>query len=115
MKTKPIQTSISSGRLLVEWRKGARTRRTPQRAVEIVDPAVERTDERVAASALLVGDDPRPPMAADVVEGPDRSLLVAQDQRPFTDHVEGDVAALVRQIGEVAGDLPVAAEDMLAL
>ena len=56
MKMKPIQISRSSGispNRLVELGEGTRARGAPERAVEIVDPAVEGAHQRVPARALI--------------------------------------------------------------
>ncbi len=54
-------------------------------------------------------------MAADIVEGAHVAALSAQDERALADDVHGEVIARVRNVGDVAGDLPVLAEDMLLL
>ena len=52
-------------------------------------------------------------MAADIVEAAYGAFLIPQDQGALADNVHGDVIAGVRKVGDMAGDLPVLAEDML--
>ena len=99
--------------VLVERREAAWAGGTAQRAVEIVDPAVERTDQRVAAASCLVRDEARAAMAADIVEGAHRTVLSAQDQCTLADDIHGEIVAGLGNVGDMAGDLPVLAEDML--
>ena len=101
--------------VLVEVWEGARARGPAQRAVEIVDPAVERTDQRVLAGALLVGHDARAAMPAHIVEGAHHAVLAAHDQRPLADHVHGQIIAGARHVADMPDDLPVIAEDALLL
>ena len=118
-KMKPIQISRSSGvspnSCLVEFREGARPRRAAQGAVEIVDPAVERADQRVLAGALVVGHDAPAAMPAHIVEAAHDAVLAAHYQRPLADHVHGQIVAGVGHVRDVSGDLPVAAEDVFLL
>ena len=78
---------------LVELREGPRARRTAQRAVEIVDPAVERADQRVLACALVLGDDARAAMPAHIVEAAHDAVLAAHDQGALADDVHGEIVA----------------------
>jgi hypothetical protein len=98
--------------VLVEFGKGARARGAAQRAVEIVDPAVEGADQRVLAGTLVICDDARTAVAAEIVKAAHDAVLAAHDQRPLADHVHGQIVAGARHIGDVAGDLPVVAEDV---
>ena len=54
-------------------------------------------------------------MAAHVVEGAHDAVLAAHDQRALADHVHGQIVAGIRHVGDMAGDLPVVAEDVLLL
>ena len=63
------------------------------------------------APALLIGHNPRAAVAAKVVKRPYLTIVAANDQRPLTTYVEGDETARLRYIGNVAGNLPVGAED----
>ena len=100
---------------LVQFGKGARARGAAQRAVEIVDPAMERAHQRVLAIALVVGDDAAAAMAAHIVEAAHHAVLAAHDQRALADHVHGQIVAGIRHVADMADDLPVIAEDMLLL
>ena len=52
-------------------------------------------------------------MATDIVEGAHGAVLPAQDERAFADDVHGKIVACLGNVGDMAGDLPVFAEDML--
>src|SRR5690606_24464348 len=77
--------------VLVEVRERTRAGGAPERAVEIVDPAMEGADQRVPAGALVVGDDAAAAMATDVVEAAHDAVLAADYQRALADHVHGQV------------------------
>jgi len=76
---------------------------------------VEGTDQRVLASALLVGDHARAAMPADVVKTAHDAVLATHDQGPLTDHVHGQVVTFLGHVRNVADDLPVGAEQVLLL
>src|SRR5690606_37851906 len=50
-----------------------------------------------------------------VVKGAHDAIPAAQDQRPLAGDVEGEVVATLGNVGDVPGNLPVAAEHMLEL
>src|SRR5690606_21611495 len=98
-----------------EVRKGRGLRSATQCPVEIVDPAMERADEGVSAMAALVRHHPAAAVPAHVVKGAHDAIPAAQDQRPLAGDVEGEVVATLGNVGDVPGNLPVAAEHMLEL
>ena len=70
------------------------------------------------------GNDPGPagareqlmgPMRADVIETAQQAILAAADEDVLVMDGCGDVAPGLRQIGDMAGEMPVAEEDRLAL
>ena len=54
-------------------------------------------------------------MAAQIVEAAHHFVLAAHDERALADHVHGEIVAGIGHVRDVAGDLPVVAEDMLLL
>ena len=100
---------------LVEVAEGFRHGQAAQLAVEVVGPAVERAGDDPAAMAAGLGDDPRSPVAAEVVERADDPVAAPHDERPLVGDVERHEVARLGHLVDVADEEPVAAEDHLLL
>ena len=99
---------------LVEAREPAPLGHADQAAVGAVGPAVVRAADRLAAVAAALAQAGRA-VAADVAEGAQLALLVADDQRGLGADLRGDEAARLGHVGDVPGELPGAREDRLLL
>ena len=111
------QVSTSAGRrpssVAVEVRVGVGPRRRPQRAVEPVGPGVVVALERRAAA--LPRHHLRAAVAADVHERAQLALAVADDDQRHVARAQREVGAGLGELPEVAGVLPGAGEQPLAL
>src|SRR3569832_313805 len=96
----------------------ADARRPPgpaQRSIEIVDPAMEGADDGTLAMTLLAIDDARAAMAAEIVEGPHRAVLPAHDDGALAEKIEGDPVAGGGNVADMADNLPMGEEQLVAL
>src|SRR5882672_10818715 len=97
----------------IEPDEGLAERHAGEAAAQVIAPAVVRTGEPKAAMACGPVEQPRRAMAADIVERADSAVVAAQCNDRLAEIIEGDVIAGVRDIVDVADDLPGRAEDAL--
>ena len=83
-------------------------------AVEAVGPAVVEAADGLAALARAL-EQARAAVPADVAEGAQLALVVAQHEHRLRARLGGQVRAGLRQLRHVRGELPGALEDPLAL
>ena len=89
------------------------SRRAAQAAVEIVDPAVERTDDRAAAMALLAIDHAGAAMTAEIVKGAHHAVVAAHHHGAFAEQVEGQPVSGRGHVAHMSHHLPVGEEKLL--
>jgi hypothetical protein len=81
-----------------------------QAPVEVVDPAVERADQRALAMPLRPVDHPRAAVAAKIVKGAHDPVAAAHDQGPLAQKIKSQPIAGSGDIVLMANDLPVGEE-----
>src|SRR5262245_16826901 len=86
-----------------------------QRAVKIIGPAMKRADHGTLAAPILARDHAGAAMPADIVEGAHDVVFAAQYQSALAGNVEGRPVALPGNVAHMAGELPVAPEQLLLL
>ena len=94
--------------------EGFGARGPAQRAVQIIDPAVERADQRPLAMALRPVDHPRAPMAAQVVKGAHHPVAAPDHHRAFAQQIEGQPVAGRGNVTYMPGDLPMFQKQLAA-
>ena len=91
------------------WQAGW-NRRTAQRAIQIIAPAMKRAGDHVRAFAPIPGQNACTTMTTQVMKGPNLTLFVAHHQGALSAHIEGDIVTRIRNIRYVTGNLPMAPE-----
>ena len=94
--------------------EGFGARGPAQRAVQIIDPAVERADHRPLAMALCPVHHPRAPVAAQVVKGAHHAVAAPDHHRAFPQQIEGQPVAGCGNVIHMPCNLPVLQKQLAA-
>jgi hypothetical protein len=86
-----------------------------QRSIEIIGPAVERTDDGRLAGAPFGGHNPAAAVAANIMESPHHIVLAAHNERPLADEIKAVIIANIGNIAHMAGYLPGLAKQLVLL
>src|SRR4051812_26983504 len=95
--------------------EGAAIANRGEASFEVVRPRVIGAHDASAAVAARPVEEPRRAMAADIVEGTDHAVIATQREEHLAHEVETLEVARVRDLGQVADDLPRRAEHAFAL
>jgi len=94
--------------------EGFGARGPAQRAVQIIDPAVEGADQRPLAMALRPVHNPRAPVTAQVVKGAHHAVAAPDHHGAFAQQIKGQPVAGCGDVTHMPGDLPVLQKQLAA-
>ncbi len=84
-----------------------------QRAAEIIGPGMVGTDYAAGTMSGCAVEQPGSPMAAHIEERLDAVVASADHDQGLTEKIQGVIIAGIRDVIEVADDLPRRGEDLL--
>jgi hypothetical protein len=93
--------------------QAAGSRRSSERSIEIVGPAMKWTDDDRLARAPPTGHHPRPTVPADIMKAFHLPVVAAHSNGAFTDNIEGHVVSRLRDLIHMAQKLPAPPKEML--